>query len=241
MKTIRIHYLQHVSFEGPGYIKTWAKTRKYSLTVTQFFEDYTLPELNEFDWLIVMGGPMGVNDDEQFPWLKAEKEFIKQAINKNKTVIGICLGSQLIANVLETKVFPNKKKEIGWFPVSLTETGKNEELTEHLPTEMMVFHWHGDTYHLPQNAKHLMQSEICTNQAFLFKENVLGLQFHLETTPDSLKRLVENCRDELVDDDFIQTETHILNQVSYCTDANKTLSKILDKLVDKLQNKSSVF
>ncbi len=114
MKTLHIHYLQHVSFEGLGYIENWISNNNHQLSGTKFFEGEVLPNNHSFDWLIVMGGPMGVNDYGKYPWLKPEKEFIRNAIENDKTVIGICLGAQLIASVLGGKVFPGIQKEIGW-------------------------------------------------------------------------------------------------------------------------------
>ncbi len=97
MKPVRIHYFQHVAFEGLGHIETWAKQHKHKLTATNFFENHILPDLTEFDWLIIMGGPMSVYDIQNHPWIKEEIDFIQKAIRGQKTVIGICLGSQLIA------------------------------------------------------------------------------------------------------------------------------------------------
>jgi GMP synthase-like glutamine amidotransferase len=178
-----------------------------------------------------MGGPMSVGDESEYAWLTAEKHFIKEAIAENKTVLGICLGSQLIANVLGAKVYPNKKKEIGWFPVSLTEEGKSNRITKDLPPEMIVLHWHGDTFELPEGAIHLIKTDVCSNQAFVYNNKVVGLQFHFEATPDSLQTMINNCRAELVADDFIQTEQEILANIDLCATTNKYLSTILNNLV----------
>ena len=232
MKPIRIHYLQHVPFEGLGFIETWAKQHNYSLTATKFFENPVLPETNDFDWLVVMGGPMGVYDESIYTWLAEEKRFIKKAIESQKIVLGICLGSQLIAEVLGAKVYPNKKKEIGWYPVSLTEEARKNEILKSFPEEITVMHWHGDTFNLPAGAIHLMETDICKNQAFCYNNKVFGLQFHFEFTPDSLLTIVENCRNELVPDDYIQSESEILKNSSFCNTTNKYLIQLLDNLAN---------
>src|SRR5665213_1473810 len=120
MKQLRIHYFQHVHFEGPGNIEEWCNKHGHSLTATKFYEDFKLPSLTDIDWLVIMGGPMSVNDEEEITWLAAEKQFIQKAIQAEKTIIGICLGAQLLADVMGSKVYQNTYKEIGWFPIELT-------------------------------------------------------------------------------------------------------------------------
>ncbi len=230
MKTLRIRVLQHVSFEGPGTIAIWAQQNNHVLSFTRLYNAETLPSHTDYDWLIVMGGPMSVGDEADYPWLKAEKQFIGEAIGQNKTVLGICLGAQLIASVLGANVYPNKKKEIGWFPVSLTDAAKSNRITTGLAPEMMVLHWHGDTFNIPEDAVHLIKTEICPNQAFVYNDKVLGLQFHFEATPDTLRLMIENCRAELVADDFIQTEQEILANSDLCTTTNSYLAMVLDNL-----------
>jgi GMP synthase-like glutamine amidotransferase len=230
MRTLNIHYFQHVAFEGLGYIEKWALQKGHKLTSTKFYENYVLPRQEDFEWLIIMGGPMGVYDENKFPWLKKEKEFIKSAIEANKTVIGICLGSQLIAEVLGARVYPNAKKEIGWFPVSLTTKGKENYLLKEFPDSFTAFHWHGDTFDLPDNSVHLLESKACKHQAFLYKNNVLGLQFHLEITSDSLKEMIKNCKADLVNDTYIEDEQIILMKENETEATNKILSIILEKI-----------
>ena len=120
---MRIHYFQHVPFEGLGSIEDWIRSEGYDLFSTRFYRNDPLPELDRIDWLIVMGGPMGANDDHIYPWLAAEKKFIGEAIKKGVRILGICLGAQLIASVLGARVYPNAHKEIGWFHVRLTPDG----------------------------------------------------------------------------------------------------------------------
>jgi GMP synthase (glutamine-hydrolysing) len=202
---MKIHCFQHVPFEGLGCIEDWANASGFRLSLTRFYENDLLPELDQMDWLLVMGGPMGVSDEPKFPWLTREKRLIEKAIQRGKVVLGICLGAQLIADVLGARVYRNQFKEIGWFPIELTEAGQTSSLFGFLPARPTVFHWHGDTFDMPREAVHLAQSEACRNQAFVYKERVIGVQFHLETTAAGIEALVKNCADEIVEGPFIQS------------------------------------
>ena len=231
MNQLRIHYLQHVPFEGPGYIETWANSHPHTRSSTPLFEDCHLPSLDAFDWLVIMGGPMGVYEAAKFFWLKKEKEWILSAIEAGKTVIGICLGAQLIAAALGAKVYPNKQKEIGWFPVSLTAAAQTHALFKDFPHSFTVFHWHGDTFDLPNQALHLMQTGACANQAFIYQNKVIGLQFHLEAMPRNLRHMIDHGREELVPGNFVQTGDDILHKADQCNLTNQLLANLLDKLV----------
>ena len=233
MNPIRIHCFMHVHFEGPGYIKTWAEQHGHQLSFTRFYENDALPEISTFDWLIVMGGPMGVYDQQQYSWLIQELEAIKKAIHAGKTVVGICLGSQLIAYALGAKVYPNKVKEIGWFPVSKTERGKKHEIINDIPDHFTTFHWHGDTFDMPEGAIHLLETTVCKNQAFIYKEKVLGLQFHLEVTPQTISEMTKEGASELIEDLHIQTSEAIQKETSRCAESNACLTHILNHLTSQ--------
>jgi GMP synthase-like glutamine amidotransferase len=229
-KKLKIHTLQHVSFEGLGCINQWITTKGHTVNYTKLYDNPQFPVLDEFDWLIVMGGPMGVYDEAMYPWLKEEKEFIRRAIEGGKTIVGICLGSQLIAEVLGAKVYPNKRKEIGWFDIQKTEFAKSQPLLEQIEEQFTVFHWHGDTFDLPAGSERLFSSAVCLNQAFLYKKKVLGLQFHFEVTSHTLKEMIENGMSELVEDKTIQSATKILEQTNYIDSNNQKMFQILDYL-----------
>lgn len=232
-KKLKIHTLQHVPFEGLGCIDQWITTKGHSANYTKLYDNPKFPTLDEFDWLIVMGGPMGVYDEAVYPWLKEEKEFILRAIESGKTVVGICLGSQLIAEVLGARVYPNKQKEIGWFDIHKTEVAKKHPLLEQVEEQFTVFHWHGDTFDLPADSERLFSSAACLNQAFLYKKKVLGLQFHFEVTSQTLKEMIENGRNELVEDKTIQSAAKILEQTNHIDLNNQKMFRILDYLEKK--------
>jgi GMP synthase-like glutamine amidotransferase len=230
MKKLNIHTFMHVPYEGLGCIANWITENNHEVNFTKFYEPYQLPNLNEIDWLIVMGGPMSVYDETLYPWLVEEKEYIRQAINSGKTVVGICLGSQLIAEVLGAKVYPNKQKEIGWWKVNRTEASQGIPILGNLKHEFTVFHWHGDTYDLPEGSIHLLESKICKNQAFLYNEKVLGLQFHFEVMSGTVLRMVENGESELIESETVQSAEDILKVIKCFQANNHKMSQILDHL-----------
>jgi GMP synthase (glutamine-hydrolysing) len=130
-----------------------------------------------------MGGPMNVDEIDKYPFLFSEVQLIEKVLSENKPTLGICLGSQLIAKALGSKIYPNKFREVGWHPIQPTEAGKNDRLFSLLTAAPSVFHWHGDTFDLPKGAVHLARSQKCENQAFKWGAATYALQFHLEVTP----------------------------------------------------------
>ncbi len=227
---MRIHYLQHVPFEGIAYIGDWAKHNDCRVTGTALYEDETFPSLDSLDCLVVMGGPMGVYDENIYNWLKPVKKFVQQAIIAGKKVLGICLGAQLIAEVLGARVYKNKWKEIGWYPVIKREPAHLSAIDQVLPAEFYAFHWHGDTFDLPHGAIHLAESKPCTHQAFIYQEKVLGLQFHLESSEASIEALIENCGAELVPESYIQDAEAIRQQYGRIAQSNALMAAVLDFL-----------
>ncbi len=227
---MRIHSLHHADFETLGDIESWISEKGHSLSSTQVYECTKFPELSSFDWLIIMGGPMGVYEEEKYPWLKEEKRFIKKTIEEGKIVLGICLGSQLIAEVLGSNVFHNNHKEIGWFPVKPTKESSGNFAFKELPQSMLIFHWHGDTYDLPAGAVRLAESEGCRNQAFAVGEKVIGLQFHLEVNEKLLRDMLTHGKNELAENKYIQSEEDILNGLKFSSAANSYLRNILNAI-----------
>jgi GMP synthase-like glutamine amidotransferase len=223
---MRIHTLQHVDFEGLGSIEEWATAHGETITCSRLFANEPLPGVEEFDWLIVMGGPMNIYQEDSYPWLRQEKALIKEAIEEGKVVLGVCLGAQLIADVLGARVSKNRFREIGWFPLTEAHT----IMTGIIPAKALVMHWHGDTFGLPPGAELLASSEACTNQGFIYRDRVVGLQFHLETTPKSLSALIDHGQDELEPGPYIQTPIEMLADPSRFTAINQMMAALLDHL-----------
>jgi GMP synthase-like glutamine amidotransferase len=202
------HIFQHVPYEGIGNIEPWLRDKGYEITATYFYKHDQLPDPDQVDLLIIMGGPMSVNDEDVYPWLVKEKQFIRRNIESGKSVLGICLGSQLIASAMGARVYRNPEKEIGWFPVQGIEP--HDPMIFRFPSTFDVFHWHGDTFDLPPGAAHIAKSEACENQAFQIGGSVIGIQFHPETTPGLLEEMVLHGRHELVISRHVQSEKEIL-------------------------------
>jgi len=155
-----------------------------------------------------MGGPMSANDERELSWLVSEKEFIRRCIQSGKSVLGICLGAQLIANAMGARVYRNRFKEIGWFPVEGMPSSDSSLFS--FPPTFEAFHWHGETFSLPRGAIRIARSEGCANQAFQLGRSVIGLQFHLETTPETARQMVSHGQAELLPSKYVQSETVIL-------------------------------
>jgi GMP synthase (glutamine-hydrolysing) len=227
---MRFHYLQHVPFEGLANIEGWIKERSHSISKTLLFNEEKLPRIDDFDWLIITGGPMGVYEEDKYPWLSQEKRFIKEAIYHQKVVLGICLGAQLIAEALGSKVYKNKYKEIGWFPVSLTNQARESSIFSRLPDNFTAFHWHGDTFDLPPGAIRVAESKGCLNQAFEYHKRVIGLQFHLEPSVKSIQQLIKNCSSDIVEGRYVQTPEKMLLQTDYLKKAKRLMGLLLDEI-----------
>jgi len=230
---MRIHYLQHAPFEDLGMMESILIDNGHSLTCTKFYRTYDIPALHNFDCLIVMGGPMGVNDEAAYPWLHDEKKFIENAIRQKKPVLGICLGAQLIAQVMGANVYLNKYREIGWFDIETSQAVNDTILADVFPEKTSVFHWHGDTFAIPDGAIHIAKSEACLNQGFVYENRVIGFQFHLESTPQTVKNLILNCGDEIDGSKYVQSEATILSNDNNFSNINNVMRSVLDVLINK--------
>ncbi|MGH8530457.1 MAG: type 1 glutamine amidotransferase [Nevskiales bacterium] len=228
---MRVHWLQHAEHEGLGSIEPWLMTRGHVITRTSFPRGESLPGPDEFDWLIVMGGPMNIYEEARYPWLKDEKRLIKAAIDAGKRVLGICLGSQLIADQLGGRVTRNTHTEIGWFPVRREAGAAQSALVADWPAELEVFHWHGDTFALPPGALHLASSAGCRNQGFQHGARVLGLQFHLEITPaDITEWLRQPDNGELKPASFVQQPAALQADGGRFARLNQRMAEVMEKL-----------
>ena len=225
---MRLHWLQHVPFEDAGNIIPWAAARNWDISCTRLFEDEPLPPIDEVDWLIVMGGPMSIHDESQHPWLVAEKKYIDAAIRNNRVVIGICLGAQLIAQVLGARVTKAFEPEIGFFAVDRTEASEDSPVFAALPHQFTALHWHGETFDIPDGATHLARTAPCESQAFEYGRRIWALQFHLETTQNGVESLIQHCRSEMVQGPYIQQPTEMLGLPYHVARCNELLNTMLD-------------
>lgn len=198
---MRFQVLQHVSFETPGLLASLLVSRGDSISITALYDGQPLPAPGDFDGLIIMGGPMSIHDEAEYAWLRAEKELIAAAIRDEKTVLGICLGAQLIASACGARVYKNKEKEIGYWPVNWTGRPMSPQ---------RYFHWHGETFDLPAGATLLASTAACVNQAFQLGERVMGVQFHPEVTADMVRNMVRHGAGELIEGRFIQKTEEML-------------------------------
>ncbi len=229
---MRIHTLQHVPFEDSACIVLWAAEKKYTVSHTRFFAGDTMPGLDGIDWLVIMGGPMNIYEEHTYPWLEAEKKYIAGAISAGKTVLGVCLGAQLIADVLGGRVYRNRYREIGWFPVSLTDEGKQSGIWKGVPETFTALHWHGDTFDIPPGCIRTAGSEACPNQAFEYNGRVVALQFHLESSEESITRLINNCGDEITEGEYIQSADRMREGFPFIPAARGIMDSVLNVLAE---------
>ncbi len=228
---MRIHSLEHEPFEGLANIETWAKKKGHSITRTLLFNNEELPDISSIDWLFIMGGSMNIYEEEKYPWLAREKEFIRETVKHKKLVLGVCLGSQLIADVLGGKVSRNKYKEIGWFPVTLTEGAKDSSIFSSFPDTFTAFHWHGDTFKIPRGARRIAESAGCASQAFEYNNGrVVGIQFHLEYSKESINLMFKNCIEDITKGKYVQKPDEIVSQIHYVRGIGTILNLLLDNM-----------
>lgn len=224
---MHIHCLKNVATEGLGLIEHWAQINNHTYSYTSCYTNPRYPNLENIDLLVVAGGPMGVHDELEYPWLEREKSFLKKAINSGTVILGICLGAQLLANLLGARVYQNSHQEIGWMPVEQISDHSHSPFLD-LDREFEVMHWHGDTYELPEGAINLVKSEACSNQAFIYDNHVLGLQFHIELTQSNLTQLCENSLPE--PDIYVQTADEIIGNPKHLEQLKTIMNRIMTRL-----------
>jgi GMP synthase-like glutamine amidotransferase len=199
---MRVLAFRHVPFEGLGLLEDVLRRRGAAIDYVDGYQaDAVVPAAERYEALVFLGGPMSVNDD--LGYLRCEMEIIRAAVARRQPVLGICLGAQLIAKAMGARVQPNAEKEIGWFELEFTPAAARDPLFAGLSKEL-VFHWHGETFDLPEGAELLASSRACRHQAYRIGSYLYGFQFHLEVTPAMVADWCvqdENCGDvrELAD------------------------------------------
>jgi GMP synthase-like glutamine amidotransferase len=227
---MKIHCIRHEPFEGPGYIEWWAKENNHTIQFTRTYMHQSFPDEIDFELLIIMGGSVTLHTNVIIPWLAEEEHFILKAISQNKKILGICLGAQILAKIHGAKIYPGKSKEIGWYPVRFHIPEPSD--FSFLPKEMPVFHWHGDTFDLPEGSQHLASSALTPNQAFTIGKNIVAFQFHLEMTAPAVKKIIKALQVELCNGgEYVQSAADILNQTTYVNPCKEILYKFLDRFI----------
>ena len=223
---MRVNVLQHTSNEGPGAIASWAHARSHELYIYHPDQFGILPKAADTDLLVIVGGPM--NPNYPLPWLKKERDLIKELLAEHKPLFGACLGAQQIAESLGAEVHDAPHKEVGWAPVY-----RQSAVIPGIPEKMEVLHWHQDMFELPKDAKLLFSSDLVKNQGFLYGGNALGLQFHFEPLADNLREIaINDSQYPLENNDLHQTPTEII--AHGVPDSNKAiLSLLLDYICRK--------
>lgn len=230
---MRIHYFQHVSFEGLGKIKPLLERRDCQISGTHWYAGDAAPDSDQYDLLIVMGGPMGVYDYSQYPWLELEKKAIKSAIAAGKRVLGVCLGAQLIASTLGSQVSKNPQREIGWFDVQSNPQLENTFFANIFPERYEPLHWHGDTFARPKYSVALGHSAACEQQGFVFDDRVVALQFHLELDVEGIAALCDACGNELDGSTYVQEPAGMLAATTQFDASSVILKNLITRFLQE--------
>jgi len=226
---MKILCISHASFEKLGYIETWANKKNHIIRKVNPYRGETLPKIDDFDFIIIMGGPQSTLQIEDAPYLVDEIEFIKEALKLNKCILGICLGAQLVAEASGAKTKPSPHQEVGMYLVELLDDAKKDPVFQHFPNKFEAMHWHYDMPGLPEGAALLARSEGCPRQAFCYGDRIYGLQFHFEMTESLLAGMVENCLSDLVEKGkYVRPVKEILE--TDCSEINLKLENVLEYL-----------
>ena len=225
-----IYCFLHVPFEGPGVIARWAEEKGHQMNYVRLYEKDPLPDPGKVDMLVLMGGPMNVFDFHVHSWMQDEIDWVGTCIGSGKPVLGICLGAQIIAAALGCEVYPGEHKEIGWFNLKFLPGLGEFRICQDLPAVRKVFHWHGDTFHIPEGACRIAESQAFMNQGFIYRNTTIALQFHLEVTPENVRLMIRHCGDEIGEGPFMQTAEEILEEKRFFRDNQQIMYRFLDHL-----------
>lgn len=218
--------LQHVAHEGPAALLEWTGTRGHDTRIWPLHAEPVLPGLDDFDGLIVLGGGMSVHDGAAHPWLEPERQLIRGALASGRPVLGICLGAQQLAHALGAKVLPGAEREVGFWTIRRIGAALP------LPPELPVCHWHGDTFELPADAELLASSQACRNQVFVTVDGLgLGLQCHLEATPEWVDACCTHDADYLVPGRWMQQASRLRAERNAYPKMHRALHDLLDAFI----------
>lgn len=198
MTNTQVLVLQHARSEGLGTIERALRGAGHSFKYLRTFEGEAVPpDAGIFRGLVIMGGPMGVYEYAKYPFLKDEMKLIENFLNEGKPILGVCLGSQLLASALGAEVKKGQRKEIGWYPIHLNANAEADTLLKGQPDSFTAYHWHGDIFDLPANAEPLASSDLTALQAFRHGKNAYGLLFHMEVTREQIQTMLQEFSEEI--------------------------------------------
>ncbi|MBI5213038.1 MAG: type 1 glutamine amidotransferase [Nitrospirae bacterium] len=209
---------KNIETEGPGTIGNFLESKGISYRIVELSKGEYIPDA-DFDALVMMGGPMSVNEDDTYPYIKKEEKLVRTFIADGKSVLGVCLGAQIMAKALGCRVYKGKEQEIGWHDIELTPDGIKDPLMIKLAAHphvgdiwkrFKVFHWHGETFDIPEGAVRLAGSELYRNQAFSYGSKAYAFQFHIEVTKEMV---YDWLKDEEIDHQRLKTETEKFYEV----------------------------
>lgn len=207
---IRVHCIVQVSFASISFLDVWARENNYAFAATLSHGKQALPKVEDFDLLIILGGPQNAEATDKYPYLTKVMQLINNAIAANKKVLGICLGAQLIAAALGAPSEKSPEKEMGIFPVTLNAAGMLDPVVRHLPSTFNSAHWHYDMPGLPDNSTVLASSAGCPRQIVRFNANSYGLQCHLEFTKPLMEKIIAKYQETMVQSQYTQSKTTML-------------------------------
>jgi len=229
---MRLHLLEH-ELDEPTHtnIIIWAEEKGYEITRTYVCNMEELPSIHDLDWLVVMGGAPHAWEEEKNPWLPSERRFISEALESGKIILGLCLGAQVLADVLGGQVFPTEQEEIGWHPVSLTPEGKGSFLFKNVPKTFVTYHWHSDQFSLPPGCTNLAVSDPTPTQAFISEGRpAVGLQFHPEFTKEMVRYFCDECGDGWEPGPFVAGKEATLAETERMPDTYWLMETLLDNM-----------
>ena len=229
---MKLHLLEHDPIDLSNTNMTvWAERKGYQISHTHVCNNEKLPAIDDFDWLMVMGGSPHAWQEDVNPWLPGEKEFIAGVIDSGKIILGVCFGAQLLAEALGGKVFPNDQKEIGWYEVALTAEGQNSFLFRNIPKRFITFHWHSDHFSLPPGCTRLAYSEPTANQAYISEEHrIAGVQFHPEYSREMVRHFAREEGNQWNKDHFVAGKEAVLAQTEQIPGTYWLMAALLDNM-----------
>lgn len=229
---MRLQMFEHMSSKTNCNITKWAAINGHELNRTKLHKNDSMPDLDSFDWLIVMGGPQDAWDEENHPWLRLEKDFILEAVHAGKIVLAICLGVQILAEAMGSRAFRNEHREFGWQTVSVLPEGRDSFLFKDIPDSFTTWHWHGDHFDLPSDCVRLAESPVSANQAFVHKARpVVGLQFHPETTIELAHEFLDRYKYKWKEGLYVRPKDEIKNQTNKLKDNYWLAKALLDNII----------